>query len=361
MYLEGEGLVVTPTAARMRYSLTLSGQIRVADRDLPGVRHELPAGDVPGTHVRTVLRGAESRSRRTQRRADLPATAVVRRVVASDARSAATTTERCRLCCARWGCSATSTSRRTTCVRARSSGGPSWLASSTRTALSAAPASVQFTSTRAMLAQDFYELVVGLGYRANVMSKRVHGRTEASSIAYTVNFTCADDVFRLSRKMLRHKERSRSSVRATELAIHRGRAARRQSVPVRCIEVDNMAHLYLAGRVHDPHAQLDPGSGHRPASASIRHNIARALLAGSAAPRSPCASSRPRPRSGSGTCARARCARRTRPGWRRRWRRVRGPAVHRRLAEHVADRDPSQCRRLKQRHNLGSSSSTTCS
>ena len=45
--------------------------------------------------------------------------------------------------------------------------------------------SVQFTSTSARLAADVRELVVGLGYRCGMSYRRVRGRTEASSTAYT--------------------------------------------------------------------------------------------------------------------------------------------------------------------------------
>jgi replicative DNA helicase len=105
---------------------------------------------------------------------------------------------------------------------------------------------VQFTSTSRRLADDVRELVVSLGHRCSMSSRDVHGRTVDSSTAYTISFSTDDDVFWLPRKQKLHKER-------------RGRQFTRRgsrfitdvvpipSVPVRCIEVDNPDHLYLAG------------------------------------------------------------------------------------------------------------------
>ena len=66
--------------------------------------------------------------------------------------------------------------------------------------------SCQFAVTNERLAQDVYELVVSLGYRCGRRTKRVQGRSEASSTCYILNFSTTDDVFRLERKHLLHKE-----------------------------------------------------------------------------------------------------------------------------------------------------------
>jgi replicative DNA helicase len=136
--------------------------------------------------------------------------------------------------------------------------------------------SVQFTSTSRRLADGVVELVVSLGYRVDVLTKRVKGRTEASSTAYAVTFTCGDDVFRLTRKMLRHKEaRRRIFERRNSRFIVDVRPV--DPVPVRCVEVDNEDHLYLAGRsmipTHNSTLGLDIVR-----SASIRHNLASVIF-----------------------------------------------------------------------------------
>lgn len=114
---------------------------------------------------------------------------------------------------------------------------------------------VQFSVTSARLARDVRELVVSLGYRCGVSTKQVRGRTEQSVVGlpaqpavteYTLTFSTEDDVFRLERKRLAHKQRRRYSVaRSGARYIVDVRPVR--SIPVRCVQVDNSNHLYLAG------------------------------------------------------------------------------------------------------------------
>jgi len=103
---------------------------------------------------------------------------------------------------------------------------------------------VQFSVTSRRLAADAHELILSLGYRATMTTKRVLGRTEASSTAYIVTFTPADQVFRLTRKLARQTTRNHPTTRQRYITDVR----RVGSVPVRCVEVDNDDHLYLAGR-----------------------------------------------------------------------------------------------------------------
>ncbi|MDX6347680.1 MAG: replicative helicase [Streptomyces sp.] len=107
--------------------------------------------------------------------------------------------------------------------------------------------SVQFTVTNRVLAEGFRELLVGLGYRCGMTTKSVKGRTEKSSIAYIVNFTTSDDVFGLERKRRVHAERRRPGTpKLSQRFITDAREI--ESVPVRCVQVDNPEHLYLATR-----------------------------------------------------------------------------------------------------------------
>ncbi len=128
---------------------------------------------------------------------------------------------------------------------------------------------VQLVVTTRRLAEDFRELVVGLGYRCSTTSRRVAGRSEESSIAHAITFSTADDVFRLSRKQLMHKRRRRARAVGHRF-ITDVRPVR--SVPVRCVEVDNSEHLYLAGRsmipTHNSTLGLDFAR-----SAAIAHNL----------------------------------------------------------------------------------------
>jgi replicative DNA helicase len=98
---------------------------------------------------------------------------------------------------------------------------------------------VQFSTTNDQLAEDVFELVVGLGYGC----RREEG--------FTLSFCTDDVVFHLPRKALLHKERR---VCGTPRVASRFITDVRPiaSVPVRCVEVDNGDHLYLAGRAMIP-------------------------------------------------------------------------------------------------------------
>src|SRR4051794_34066689 len=135
---------------------------------------------------------------------------------------------------------------------------------------------VQFAVTGLRLAEDTRELIAGLGHRVRMSTKRVRGRTEASSTCYTLTFSTDDEVFRLVRKQILHKERSARSFTA--------RGARFitevrpiASVPVRCIQVDAEDHLFLAGRsfipTHNSTLGLDIAR-----SAAVKHHLAACIF-----------------------------------------------------------------------------------
>jgi replicative DNA helicase len=132
--------------------------------------------------------------------------------------------------------------------------------------------SVQFAVTHPRLAADAYELIVSLGYRCTRRTKRVAGRSEASSTCHILMFSTTEDVFRLERKAALHKElRPKSTTRIGRRYIVEVRPVR--SRPVRCVQVDNDDHLYLAGRsmipTHNSTLALDLCR-----AASINNNLA---------------------------------------------------------------------------------------
>ncbi|GAA4052919.1 replicative DNA helicase [Nonomuraea soli] len=107
---------------------------------------------------------------------------------------------------------------------------------------------IQFSVTSKRLADDVHELILSLGYKATMRTKRVNGRTPESSTAYLINFTTPDPVFRLTRKAVRQVSSAHPATRARYIVDVRPIA----SVPVRCVEVDNADHMYLAGRTCIP-------------------------------------------------------------------------------------------------------------
>jgi len=104
--------------------------------------------------------------------------------------------------------------------------------------------SVRFTAAERALADGFRELLVGLGHRCVMPARRAEG--PAGAAARAVLFTTADDVFGLDDGKRRlHAERRRPGTpRPTQRFIADVREI--NSVPVRCVQVDNEAHMYLA-------------------------------------------------------------------------------------------------------------------
>ncbi|RZS91154.1 replicative DNA helicase [Motilibacter rhizosphaerae] len=97
------------------------------------------------------------------------------------------------------------------------------------------------------LADDLADLVAGLGMRCTVKTRG----TGRSATAWLVTLTAEDDVFRLERKRLLHKERSARSPRRRDARfITDVRPV--PSVPVRCVQIAHESHLYLAGRAMVP-------------------------------------------------------------------------------------------------------------
>jgi replicative DNA helicase len=135
---------------------------------------------------------------------------------------------------------------------------------------------IQITVTNERLASDIRDLVVGLGYRCMFRRKAVRGHTPESSVAYTIGFGADDPVFRLSRKQLAHKERDvRQFTRRDTRFITAVEPV--ESVPVRCVQVDNPDRLYLATRsmvpTHNSTLALDVTR-----SASIKHGMTSVIF-----------------------------------------------------------------------------------
>ncbi|MFJ9414971.1 replicative DNA helicase [Streptomyces sp. NPDC101227] len=107
--------------------------------------------------------------------------------------------------------------------------------------------SVQFTVTNKALAEGLCELVVSLGQRCDMRAERITGRAEESSTAYRIAFTPTNEVVGPERMRSDHAESGRpGTAEAKQRFITDVREI--ESVPVRCVQVDNPDHLYLATR-----------------------------------------------------------------------------------------------------------------
>jgi replicative DNA helicase len=107
-------------------------------------------------------------------------------------------------------------------------------------------------------------------------TERVSGRSVASSTCYTVNFTTPDEIFRLGRKQVQHKERLSHNPQRTRWR-YIVAAPRVPSVPVRCVQVDSADQLYLAGRgmipTHNSTLALDIAR-----AAAVKHRQATVMF-----------------------------------------------------------------------------------
>lgn len=106
----------------------------------------------------------------------------------------------------------------------------------------------EFTSMKSHLAESVRELVLSLGWQAQIVTGEARIKGKDCGTKYRVTFTPDRDVFNLKRKS------ERRALAITD------RAKRRyivgcepvDSVPVKCIEVDSANHLYLASRAMIP-------------------------------------------------------------------------------------------------------------
>jgi replicative DNA helicase len=131
---------------------------------------------------------------------------------------------------------------------------------------------VQFAVTNKRLAEGTQELILSLGYRATMRTKPINDRTTASSTCYMINFTPTEPIFSLPRKAARCVSSTRSTKVRYITAVRRI-----PSVPVRCVEVDNPDHLYLASHAmiptHNSTLGLDLAR-----SCSIKHGLTSVIF-----------------------------------------------------------------------------------
>lgn len=137
--------------------------------------------------------------------------------------------------------------------------------------------SVQFSVTSRRLAADVEELIVSLGYRCQLSTKRVAGRSQETSTAYTLTFSTEDIVFGFERKALLHKDRRANSGSARHSSRFIIDVRPIDSVPVRCVEVDNGSHMYLASRSMVPTHNSTLGLDFM-RSCSIKHQLASVIF-----------------------------------------------------------------------------------
>ncbi|MHA0289940.1 replicative DNA helicase [Mycobacterium sp. C3-094] len=116
--------------------------------------------------------------------------------------------------------------------------------------------SIELEMAGESLARDVAELVASLGYSC------------VSVAPASLRIITGDSVFRVHRKEMLHKERRATGAAARAIVDVRPVA----SVPVRCVEVDNASHMYLASRSMIPTHNSTLGLDFM-RSCSIKHHL----------------------------------------------------------------------------------------
>lgn len=109
---------------------------------------------------------------------------------------------------------------------------------------------VQFTNSNKKIIDGFRQVIHSLGYQSTLRERiptyTYKGEKKQGKVSYTVSFFAKDDVFRLERKNVIHRE-----LRAVKSQGHRMEyryivdCVPVESVPTACISVDSPNHLYL--------------------------------------------------------------------------------------------------------------------
>jgi replicative DNA helicase len=135
----------------------------------------------------------------------------------------------------------------------------------------------KFVDTNERLVSDVAELITSLGYRCRQSPLDFGGGDATAAAAFAVTFVAEDRVFGLRCRAVAHKK----LLSLSDAACTRSRAIvdvrPTDPVPVRCVQVDNQAHLYLAGRsmipTHNSTIAMDFLR-----SCSIKHGMTAAMF-----------------------------------------------------------------------------------
>jgi replicative DNA helicase len=142
--------------------------------------------------------------------------------------------------------------------------------------VSSSTGSVQLSLADGALALDIRELVVSLGHSCSITTHRSMTPVGSLATTYRLTFCSDEDVFwvdRLRADHAAHRGRARGNGSSCHIVAVRPVG----SVPVRCVEVDNASHLYLAGPTmiptHNSTLGLDIAR-----SAAIKANMATCVF-----------------------------------------------------------------------------------
>lgn len=104
--------------------------------------------------------------------------------------------------------------------------------------------SVEFTNTNRRLIDGVYELIVSLGWKAQVIEGRSRYNGKDCGPKWDIKWTPSEHVFRLPRKRCKQKLGTRRTLKFRYIVDCQSI----EPVPMRCIQVDSPSHLYLTGK-----------------------------------------------------------------------------------------------------------------
>jgi hypothetical protein len=105
-----------------------------------------------------------------------------------------------------------------------------------------------FDNMNKSLVDGLYELLMSVGIQARKRTKKARLYDKDCGTCYRLNFTTSIPVFTLPRKLVRLPK----EVRATQTHRYITDIVKIDSIPVKCISVDNADHLFLAGESFIP-------------------------------------------------------------------------------------------------------------
>ncbi len=129
-------------------------------------------------------------------------------------------------------------------------------------------------ATEVMLGRPCYEIEFSDG--TVIVADAQHRWPTGDGIRTSAQLRCGLDTIAVERSAARYAERRTASAVLTPV-LHIAAVRRVQSVPVRCVQVDNPAHLYLAGRGMVPTHNSTLGLDFM-RSCSIKHRLASVIF-----------------------------------------------------------------------------------
>lgn len=115
--------------------------------------------------------------------------------------------------------------------------------------------SVEFDNTNKKLSEDVLELILSLGFKANLTTSRATYYNRIISNKYKIKWTPTVPVFKIALKLSKQKTISNGSPSWRYIVS----AKKVDSVPVRCLTVNSPGHLYLVGKSLIPTHNTDLG------------------------------------------------------------------------------------------------------